>query len=106
MLSALIRAAAIALAIPIVAAALDGLTIALAHVLRVAILIPARSALLPLLILVACLIGHCDPPSAPATWRTPRGRLSEREPAGTVENASDMPPRVPGRVAGALLPAG
>lgn len=43
------------------ACALSGLTIAVAHVLA-AILIPARSPLFPLLILVSFLIGHDIPP--------------------------------------------
>jgi hypothetical protein len=47
-----------AIAVLIEAAALGWITIAIAHVLLVAILIPARSALLAVLILLACLIGH------------------------------------------------
>ena len=61
LISAVLTAAIVVLA---GAAALGRLTIAVAHVLLIAILIPAWSALLPLLILVACLIGHEVPSSS------------------------------------------
>jgi hypothetical protein len=68
-LIALILRGTIAVAVLVEATTLGRLTIAIAHVLLVAILIAARSPLFPMLFVVPFLIGHrVFPPSAPATW--------------------------------------
>ena len=76
--------AAIAVAILVEAAALGRLTIAIAHVLLAAILIPARGPLFTLLFVVPFLIGHCCIPLLGARRRGERVVAGERRrPHGT-----------------------